>query len=188
MPLERKTDLRIIKTQKVIKDTFKQMVCEMDASKIQVKELCERAMIHRKTFYLHYTCIEALYADVLQELSAGYYAMIDSIPADASFYEVNRVFFTFMSRQEPYMEKIVCSASYREFSDRFFLSLQRHNRARHNPYAAYSPEEQNIINTFLCVNSVNLYRQWVADGKKLPLDRLIELSGKMFVTGISSIL
>ena len=83
MPLERKTDLRVLKTRKIIKDTFKQMICEMDASRIQVKELCDRAMIHRKTFYLHYTCIEALYADVLQELSAGYYAMIDSIPADA---------------------------------------------------------------------------------------------------------
>ena len=187
MPLERKTDLRVLKTRKVIKDTFKQMICEMDASRIQVKELCDRAMIHRKTFYLHYTCIEALYADVLQELSAGYYDMIDSIPADAPFYEVNRVFFTFMASLEPYMEKIVCSASYREFSDHFFLSLLRHNRARHNPYAAYSAEEQNIINTFLGVNSVNIYRQWVEDGKKIPLDRLIEFSGRMFMHGISDI-
>ena len=187
MPLERKTDLRVLKTQKVIKDTFKQMVCEMDASKIQVKELCDRAMIHRKTFYLHYTCIEALYADVLQELSGGYYAMIDSIPADAPFDEVNRVFFTFMASLEPYMEKIVCSASYRKFSDHFFLSLLRHNRARHNPYAAYSAEEQNIINTFLGVNSVNIYRQWVEDGKKIPLDRLIEFSGRMFMHGISAV-
>ncbi len=188
MPLERKTDLRVLKTQKVIKDTFKQMVCEMDASRIQVKELCDRAMIHRKTFYLHYTCIEALYADVLQELSSGYYAMIDSIPADAPFYEVNRVFFTFMASLEPYMEKIVCSASYREFSDHFFLSLLKHNRARHNPYAAYSAEEQNIINTFLGVNSVNIYRQWVEDGKKIPLDRLISFSGRMFMHGITEIL
>ena len=188
MPLERKTDLRVLKTQKIIKDTFKQMICEMDASKIQVKDLCDRAMIHRKTFYLHYTCIEALYADVLQELSAGYYAMIDSIPADAPFYEVNRVFFTFMASQEPYMEKIVCSASYREFSDHFFLSLTKHNRARHNPSAAYSAEEQNIINTFLGISSVNLYRRWVQDKKSLPLNDLIDLSGKLFFSGISSVL
>ena len=86
------------------------------------------------------------------------------------------------------MEKIVCSASYREFSDHFFLSLLKHNRSRHNPYAAYSQEEQDIINTFLGVNSVNIYRQWVEDKKSIPLDRLIELSGRMFMNGISSIL
>lgn len=188
MPLERKKDLRVEKTQHAIKETFKQMVLEMDASEITIKELTERALIHRKTFYLHYTCIEALYEDILSELSAKYYAAIDSIPPDAPFTEVNRVFFTFMAQQEPYMEKIVCSASYREFADKFFMSMLRHNRDRHNPYAAYSQEEQNVINTFLALTSSNIYRQWVADGKKLPLEDLIDLSGKLFMNGISSVL
>ena len=188
MPVERKTDLRIQKTKNAIKETFKEMICEMDASEITIKELTDRAMIHRKTFYLHYTCIEALYEDILSELSDKYYEAIDQVPADAPFTEVNRVFFTFMADQEPYMEKIVCSASYREFADKFFMSMLRHNRGRHNPYAAFSPEEQNIINTFLSLTSSNIYRQWVADGKKIPLDSLIELSGKLFLNGISSVI
>lgn len=188
MSIERKKDLRIQKTNKAIKEAFKEMICEMDASEITIKELTGRAMIHRKTFYLHYTCIEALYEDMLSELSGKYYEAIDRIPADAPFTEVNRVFFTFMADQEPYMEKIICSASYREFADRFFLSMLRHNRRRHNPYAAFSAEEQNIINTFLALTSSNIYRQWVADGKKIPLDSLIELSGKLFMNGISSVL
>lgn len=44
---------------------------------IQIKELAERAMIHRKTFNLHYICIEALYEDILSELSEYYYKAID---------------------------------------------------------------------------------------------------------------
>ena len=64
----------------------------------------------------------------------------------------------------------------------------QHNRSRHNPYAAFSTGEQNIINTFLSVSSVNLYRQWVRDGKIVPLEDLIELSGKLFYTGISSVI
>ena len=64
----------------------------------------------------------------------------------------------------------------------------QHNRSRHNPYASFSEGEQNIINTFLGVSSVNLYRQWVRDGKSVPLDDLITLSGKLFYTGVSSII
>lgn len=188
MPVERKTDLRIQKTKNAIKNTFKTMILEMDASEITIKELTERAMIHRKTFYLHYTCIEALYEDMLSELSQKYYEAIDQIPVDAPFTEVNRVFFTFMAAQEPYMEKIVCSASYREFSDKFFLSMLKHNRSRHNPYASFSQAEQNIINTFLGINSVNLYRTWVTDNKKIPLEDLIGLSSELFMNGISSIM
>ena len=44
-----------------------------------------------------------------------------------------------------------------------------------------------IINTFLGVNSVNICRQWVEDGKRIPPDRLIEFSGRMFMHGISDI-
>lgn len=86
------------------------------------------------------------------------------------------------------MEKIVCDPSYREFSDKFFMSMLQHNRARHNPYAAFSKEEQNIINTFLGISSVNLYRRWVQDKKSLPLKDLIDLSGKLFYGGISSVI
>lgn len=157
--MERKTDLRVLKTRNAIKKTFKEMVMEMDASAIQIKELTERAMIHRKTFYLHYTCIEALYEDILSELSDEYYKAIDKIPADAPFTEVNCVFFEFMASQEPYMEKIVCDSSYREFADKFFMAMLLHNRSRHNPYAAFSQTEQNIINTFLGISSVNIYRR-----------------------------
>ena len=186
--VERKTDLRVLKTRNAIRNTFKEMIMEKKASQITIKELTERAMIHRKTFYLHYTCIEALFEDIQSELSGKYYEVIDKVPEDAPFTEVNRVFFEFMAAKEPYMEKIVCDSSYQEFSDRFFMRTLQHNRSRHNPYASFSEGEQNIINTFLGVSSVNLYRQWVRDGKSVPLDDLITLSGKLFYTGVSSII
>ena len=147
-----------------------------------------RTRNHRKTFYLHYTCIEALYEDILSELSKEYYKAIDKIPADAPFTEVNRVFFEFMASQELYMEKIVCDSSYREFADKLFMAMLLHNRSRHNPHAAFSQTEQNIINTFLGTSSINIYRHRVQDKKSLPLEDLIDLSGKLFYGGISSVL
>lgn len=108
MPLERKTDRRVLKTRKAIKDTFKEMVMEMDASKITIKELTDRAQIHRKTFYLHYTSIEALYADILQEMSKQYFEEIDKTAPDAPFAEVNRVFLPFWQTCPPIAKD--CSA------------------------------------------------------------------------------
>ncbi|MGI6204243.1 MAG: TetR/AcrR family transcriptional regulator [Anaerovoracaceae bacterium] len=187
MPLERKTDRRVLKTRKAIKDTFKEMVMEMDASKITIKELAERAQIHRKTFYLHYTSIEALYEDILQEIAEKYFEEIDDIAPDAPFTEVNRVFFTFVSGLDPYCEKMLCSPGYREFSDRIFLTMLKHNRTRYNPYSDYTEDQQNIINIFLCLTSVNIYRYWVSKNKKMPLDELIDFSNQLFMNGISSV-
>ena len=47
-----------------------------------------------------------------------------------------------------------------------------------------SREEQNLVLTFINSFGVGFYRQWVADGKTLPLERVIELSGTMMCGGL----
>ena len=60
----------------------------MSPSDITIKELAERAQIHRKTFYLRYTCIEALFEDVIQDIANDYYQEIDQIPANMPSYNL----------------------------------------------------------------------------------------------------
>jgi AcrR family transcriptional regulator len=183
-----KTDLRVKKTSAAIKKAFIEMIMEMDPADITVKELTERAQIHRKTFYLHYTCIEALFKDMIQNIANAYYKEIDQIPASMPMQEVNRVFFRFFSHQEPYVERLMCAPAYQEFFDRTLrVTLMQHNRARHNPYAYLPREEQNIINIFLTKSSDNMYRQWVADGKKISLERITALTGELLTRGIKDL-
>lgn len=92
----RKIDLRVKKTRAAIKNTFKDMICEMNPFEITIKELAERAQIHRKTFYLHYTSIEALFEDMLGDIADAYYKKIDAVPLPMPMLEVNRVFLSFL--------------------------------------------------------------------------------------------
>ena len=45
-------------------------------------------------------------------------------------------------------------------------------------------EEQNLVLAFINTFGVGCYRQWVADGKKVPLERVIELSGTLMCGGL----
>ncbi len=182
---EHHIDLRVQKTREAIKNTFKKMICEMSAEKITVKELTERAKIHRKTFYLHYTTIEALYQDIMLEIADGYYQEMEKIIPPYSFKDVNRVFFTYYAKQDKFVERLICEPSYRSFCNKLHTATLQHNLSRYNPYANISSEKQNMINTFLVVSSLELYRQWIADGKKLPLEKVIELTGILLDEGIS---
>lgn len=188
MEFDRKIDLRVQKTREAIKSTFREMVCEMEADQITIKDLTERARIHRKTFYLHYTCIEALFEDMLKEAAERYFEEIDKVPLPMPMTEVNKVFFSFLGTQDVFMERLICSPSYRVFCNKMFTMALRHNRSRYNPYAHLSQAKQNIVNNFLATSSLDIYRQWVADGKAISLDDLTELSGKLLSTGVSSIL
>jgi len=64
----RKSDARVRYTQRVIKDSFLQLLKEKPVNKITVKELCELAELNRATFYSHYSDCFALMESIEQEL------------------------------------------------------------------------------------------------------------------------
>lgn len=78
----KKQDLRVQKTLAAINRAFEEMVCTMPPQEITVKELTERAKINRKTFYLHYTCIEHVYEEAIRRLADGYIEIMGKTEID----------------------------------------------------------------------------------------------------------
>ena len=48
-----------------------------------------------------------------------------------------------------------------------------------------SREEQNLVLSFINSFGVSCYRQWVADGKRMPLEEVIQLSGALMCGGLN---
>ena len=69
---EKKEDLRVVKTKEIIRNTFKNMILEMDYDYITIKELTERAKINRKTFYLHYESLDDLLLEIQNSLANNF--------------------------------------------------------------------------------------------------------------------
>ena len=66
--MPKKTDLRIIKSKKAIKDAFLQLIKEKSYGNITITDIANKAMINRKTFYMHYETKENLYNEITDEL------------------------------------------------------------------------------------------------------------------------
>lgn len=52
--MNRKRDLRVIKTRRAIEDAFVDLLLEKGFANITVQDIADRALINRKTFYGHY--------------------------------------------------------------------------------------------------------------------------------------
>lgn len=63
----KKTDLRVIKTKRRIKEVFTELLQKKDVDEISVTELSRIAEINKGTFYLHYKDIYDLYGEILQD-------------------------------------------------------------------------------------------------------------------------
>lgn len=61
-------DRRVLRTKKNIRQAFLHLLSEKSLSQITVKELSDLADINRKTFYMYYSNIEDIFAELEDEL------------------------------------------------------------------------------------------------------------------------
>ena len=76
---ERPDDKRVVKTIRTIHATFEQMMCEMDYRDITVKELCERALVNKKTFYRYYETLNYLLKEFQEDMISAYLARVEGL-------------------------------------------------------------------------------------------------------------
>jgi AcrR family transcriptional regulator len=60
-------DLRVVRSKKMIKEAFLELIAEKGYKNVTIKDIAERAMVNRKTFYNRYESIDALFHEILNE-------------------------------------------------------------------------------------------------------------------------
>ena len=181
-----KENPRAARTRRSIQDAFKTLLVNGKQEDINVSKIAETAGIHRKTFYLHYTCIEALYEDMIQNVISDYANEVEKLTIPYDYYDLTRVMFEFYTA-DPFREKLITDPKYQDFSLKIMARNLQHNRKSYNPFDRYSADEQMIINNFLAGASTDIFRVWISSGKKVPMDDVIQLTGRLLESGASSL-
>lgn len=186
MENNRQENPRAARTRKSIQDAFKILVTQGKPEDINVKKIAGMAGIHRKTFYLHYTCIEALYEDMIQTLVSEYGKEVEKLSVPYDYYDLTRVMFHFYSG-DPFREKLITDVKYQDFISKIVTNNLSHNRSSFNPFENFSADEQMLINIFLAGASMDVLRQWINSGKKVPVDKAIQLTGELLEKGAAAL-
>lgn len=187
MKPKKQNDLRYIKTEKLIRETFCNMLLEMDYPQINIKELTERAMINRKTFYLHYNSLDELLWNLQSGLYMDIIKSISGIKLPGDLEKLIRTLFLFWSNTDGINGKILCSQgnfptgkSPGEYLWKkiFHCYQQDSNSLNYNEY------EINIIDAYISGSFISIYTQWINDGKKIPLENIIKICAQLIAHGL----
>ena len=105
------------------------------------------------------------------------------LPRDVA--KVNRVFFEYSAEQGLAYEKITCatgaySQTRQEMIDRVIAKTWGESEA----FRSLPPSQQRMVLNFISTVSVGCYREWVADGKQMPLEDVIQLSTTLMCGGL----
>ncbi len=182
---EEKLDPRIIRTKEAIQSVFKRMVCELPYEKITVKAITEAAKINRNTFYLHYTCVDDVLAEIQAKHSSEYSAIVSSFDQLKDTDKLVRSFFEYMEAQDDFFKRVTCDSRFDYIRERMQNRVTK-KVAETRPLKGMDQSVRNILLTFNnCI--VLLYRQWVADDRKIPMEEMIELATTLLENGMKGL-
>jgi len=178
-------DLRVKRTIESIKRSFEELICEKDYEKITVKELCDRAMVNKKTFYNYYPTLDDLLAEMQLQISSEYIKRVQGFKYPEELDKVNREFFLYSEEQGLAYEKITCSGSYSTIRQKMIDNVVNSTWGESKKFTDLDKYRQNILLSYINTVSVGIYKQWVAAGKTIPLEEMIDISNKLICSGVN---
>ena len=185
MSRDKNNDLRVIKTRKAIRDAFADMICEMEYEEITIKELTARAMINRKTFYLHYETMDDLLNELQDEIVDSFTSQNVSYKSMADIKRIIRYFYEYADKMPKLNERLLSSGSYEHIGNRINERIMSYQAERYRGAFSKNIYEDNLVFAYFAPITTILYRQWIKDNKKMPLEDLIATATRLICGGLS---
>ena len=179
------TDLRVRKTLATIQAAFEEMMLELPYSKITVTALCERALINKKTFYRYYSTLDDLLEETEKRFGTAYIERTRGMRYPDDLERITREFLEFSAEQGPLYDAIVCSARHGDIFSTVVSEMELERYAKSEPPNGWSREEWNLYMKGVTYFQWQWYRQWVIDGRVVPLDRMVGIACSLLVNGAS---
>lgn len=181
-------DLRTIKTEIALKDTFFELIQKKSFDKITINQLCEKAMIRRSTFYRHYNdkfdFLGKIIKDLLQSFNMKHMEKYNLMSPEVFYKEVIEDILLFLQEHD-YISKAIFSSDYPHLMSQTFYNeiydiiYQRFQQEKRNGFVFYMEEE--ILAEFFTGGILRVIFNWQAHPQHRSADELSEAINRMLV-------
>lgn len=176
-----KQDLRIIKTQKALCETFLVMLSKKKFDNITVNDLCENAMVRRATFYKHFADKYDFFSFFVRYMQTELYMDIErctTYDSINSYYKfLFEKFIQFLNNHTDVVKNIVDSSAFPTLSSILSDEIKRNiilyirSSEKEGYIYKVSPE---MIASFFAGGIIQLLRYWITSKVEIPKEKLID--------------
>lgn len=184
----RKTDRRVIKTQKAIRQAFRKLLAEQDVDKITVSALAREADIDRKTFYLHFPSIDALIeqevgaiVDRIAKALSSPATASEGLTTESSAVSMKRVLIELanLAEENPGLyQRIISSTSLDQMVDALHEPVLRAASESQGEPSAEKTEGFDYLVRFYIAGTLSVFTQWFMNDHDRPIDSIVDIVGK----------
>ena len=96
---------------------------------------------------------------------------------------ITREFLEFSAEQGPLYDAIVCSGRHGDIFMKVVSEMELERYAKSTAPDGWTHEEWNLYMKGVTMFQWQWYRQWVEDGRSVPLERMVDIACSLLVNG-----
>ena len=174
----KKTDLRVLKTRKAIKDAFLILIQTRGYDRITIQDIADEAMINRNTFYLHYIdkidLMESLCKDSIDQLNVCINLEVKDID------EINEKLFTSILTETfkvieadiEFFKAMLSENGYPNFANHLKEALKNVMLAGLEKYS--SDYKIDVALEYMISGLVGVICMWITHSEELQITEIVE--------------
>ncbi len=186
-----KTDRRIAKTKKAIRNAFGKLLSEKNINNITVKDIAETADINRKTFYNYYTGVYEIVEEIENELTAAFDDAIINIDFKTAMKQPNIVFDALtklINRDPEFYGYMLNKNSESTLAEKLYGILKAKIRNTVNSQIELDENQVAVSIDFLIAGMVYVYREWYNSGYQMPMEEVSRMISVLALSGFNGVL
>lgn len=183
-------DKRIIKTKKAIRIAFTELLTEKDINEITIKDISDRAIINRKTFYSHYSGIYELVDEIENEIVEMLLKALDgesfmSIAENpySLFHKLNTVITDHLDKYG----FIVNNGHNFGLFTKIALRLKETLKANYLKEVGVDESVFDLSLDYVFAGMLTVYQNWFHSDKSSSIEEISELVGTLAFTGLKGL-
>ena len=179
-----KLDKRVVKTRAAIHDAFRQLIATCGLDKVTVSALARQAKIDRKTFYLHYSSVQALFDEEVETLVERILSCIDisRVGADRAgqLHGVLDEVEAIISSDVDFFAYVARSLSLEFTLNHIRAAVATYMERQYGLEAEQVPEPQLIRLRFMLAGAVAVYGEWLRGDHSQPIGEVSQVVFDIF--------
>ena len=190
MDKTKQDDLRVRKTKEAIRRSFEDMICEMDYEQITVKELTDRAMINRKTFYNYYSGVHQVIEEIESDILTSYERLLGTVEFKKSMsapYTLFERFSRLINVDPEFFGYLLSMNGNINLITRIMTLLKDKTRETMISQLEIDEYKADIMIDFVLSGMLSVYQHWFVSDRSVPLEEVSDIISRMSFEGINGI-
>ena len=182
--VNRKSDLRVMKTKRAIHTAFAELLTEKNMDDITVTDIASRAMINRKTFYNNYRGVYELVDELENEVIRTFETAMQGIDFIENPYAVFVKLTEIINSDMDFYGALLRSSRNAGLAHKIRQTLQQKAQDMFASRVDMPPDQMEVMMNYSISGMVAVYQSWFNSERRQLIEEVSDIVSRMCLAGL----